>query len=190
MDSFKKFFAEEKTTGYTYSSVQFDLPETISKRIIRWGSHHMSDDEVFQDPEDPSYGRENRIHVTVLYGIHDAKPDGVQNLVKNLSPFYIKLKSTSIFSCPKFDVLKLGVESEELHKLHNRLRSNLDVTLTFPDYKPHVTVVYLKKGEGEKYAGDDTFDGIMVKVDKLVFSSKEGFKKPVSLHKPIHSMAI
>jgi hypothetical protein len=41
---------------------------------------------------------------------------------------------------------------------------------THPFYRPHLTIAYLRKGEGAKYAGDVRFSGMTLTFDSVTFS--------------------
>jgi len=79
------------------------------------------------------------------------------------------LGKMSVFENDKYDVLKVDVTGESLHDLNGKL-SELPNEQTFPEYKPHLTIAYLKKGEGAKYAGDPRFEGQKLSFDTLTFS--------------------
>jgi hypothetical protein len=61
------------------------------------------------------------------------------------------------------------VKTPELEALNKEL-SKLPNQNTFPDYKPHLTLAYLKKGEAAKYVGDARFEGKKLTFDSLTFS--------------------
>jgi hypothetical protein len=187
-----QFFEEKEKEGkksspqtYDYSSVLYLLPEKEAKQIYRLGLKVVSDDDLYHDPEDPTFGREDEMHCTVLYGIHDKRSVATRQILKRVKPFEIKLGTITAFTRPEkpFDVLKVDVTGSELHRLHDLLRDNLEVTESYPDYKPHVTIAYLKKGKAEPLIGNDKFKGITLPVDKVVFSSSAGVKTPISLEK-------
>lgn len=167
---------------YSYSSVLYLLPDKVAKKIHNWGLKNIKDEDLYLEPEDRSYGRESEIHCTVLYGIHDKKSNSVRKLLKGVSPFDIKLGKVSSFTNPeKFDVIKVEVASQKLHDLHDLLCDNLEVTETYPDYKPHITIAYLKKGKGRSLVGSEVFADVLVKVKEVVFSSRAGVKSPIYL---------
>ena len=85
----------------------------------------------------------------------------------------MRLGKLSVFSNPgsPFDVLKVDVESPKLHRLNRSLRDGLEHQNDYPDYHPHLTVAYLKKGAGAKYAGDTRFAGKILRLDELTHSS-------------------
>lgn len=188
VQTFSQFLTERDKTSpkktYDFSSVIYLLPDKISKKIYEWGVKKISDEDLFKDPEDPSFGREDEVHCTIMYGIHDKRSASSREILKKTEPFDIKLGKITAFTAPeKFDVLKIDVHSDDLHDLHNVIRDTLDVTETYPEYKPHVTIAYLKKGKSSQYVGSQQFEGVSVKVDKVVFSSSAGVKTPISLMK-------
>ena len=56
-------------------------------------------------------------------------------------------------------VLKIGVESNSLDALNNRVKREVPFDSTFKDYNPHTTIAYLKKNEEikKKYDNLDIF---------------------------------
>lgn len=153
------------------SSTQVNIPQESAKPFIEM-ANSIPEDELYTEPE-KSYGREDEPHVTVLYGLKTENSKEVEDLVKNYGDVKIKLGKTSLFENDKYDVLKVDVESKDLSKLNKILRDNTDYENDYPDYQPHITIAYLKKGEGKKYVGQ-TIKGLeSITLDKLIFSDKE-----------------
>jgi 2'-5' RNA ligase len=163
--------------------VQINLPSGLAREIMQWGDDNIPDESVFHNPDDPSFGREDEIHVTALYGIHSESPEDVREVVCRTKTFDVQLKKLSIFTNDDFDVLKIGVESEGLVSLNERLRHAVEYTSKFKTYVPHVTIAYLKKGKAWKYEGVDRFDGRMFHADSVVFSPKQKNKVKISMMK-------
>ena len=61
------------------------------------------------------------------------------------------------------------------------MRRQLDATETHPQYIPHVTICYLKKGTGEQYIENEYFLDEEFKCEKVIFSSKSGTKTTIKL---------
>lgn len=163
---------------YSYSSIQVNLPGDLGKQIIAWGKKHIPDDELFRDPKNPNFGRENEIHVTVLYGLHSDNSTESRRVVKNCKSFNVRLGPVDVFTTnDNFDVVMVKVLSPELHALNKKFCDQVKFTNKFPVYRPHITIAYVKKGEGSKYKGEKLFEGKSFKVDKVLFSSKKGFKE-------------
>ena len=91
-------------------------------------------------------------HITVKYGLHTQDPKPVASVLKGSRPVRFKLGRTSLFSPEgkEYDVVKVDVESPDLQRLNAKLRAALKATDTFPTYKPHVTVAYVKRGLGQQ----------------------------------------
>lgn len=173
--NFKQFCEEKKT--YDFSSVLYMLPKDVAKDVYSWGVKNVSDKDIAYDG-----GREDEMHVTVLYGLHDKRATGVRVVIKDVFPFSIKLGKISAFTTnEEFDVLKVEVLGEELHDLNRLLRDKMECTVTYPEYKPHVTIAYLKKGKAKGLVGSGVFRGVTMKVENVVFSSTSGMKIPIVL---------
>jgi hypothetical protein len=171
--------AEEKV-----SSTQVNIPKEEIKPFIDY-TNKIPEKELYTDEE--GYGRETEPHVTALYGLKTKNPKDVESVIKKFGDVEIELGKTSLFRNDKYDVLKVDVKSEDLTKLNKLLRDKLDYKSDFPDYHPHLTIAYLKPGEGEKYVDDKTFEGKKFKLSELTFSPAEGGKTPLKLSEPVET---
>jgi tRNA nucleotidyltransferase/poly(A) polymerase/2'-5' RNA ligase len=120
------------------------------------------------------YGVEKEPHLTILYGFHDeVTAEDVFDLVKEkipMRPIQVRITGISIFENLEFDVVKFDVNSPELTKLNDILRQ-LPNTTKFPEYHAHITIAYVKPGEGKKYIKPFQNEH-MLKGDELVFTWK------------------
>jgi len=171
-------FLEKKNTNYDFSSTQVNLPSNLSDKILSWGKNNIPDDVLY---DRKGFGREDEIHATVLFGLHDMQPNAVEKILQDAKPIKLELGKISLFSSDEYDVVKINVKSPDLHRLNTKLKSSLEYTSTHPGYKPHVTIAYVKKGEGKKYDGNKTFDGDDATIDEVIFSSKNGTKTKIRL---------
>jgi 2'-5' RNA ligase len=161
---------------YDYSSVHVNPPETLAQSIINWGAKHIADNELYITKKDAFFGRENEIHVTVLYGIHSDLPDEVIKLVETSEPIQVKLGKVDIFTNPhKFDVVVINVISDGLNKLHTALQK-VKFTDKYGIYKPHITIAYIKKGNCIRHRGLENWEGKEFTCNHAIFSSKTGSK--------------
>lgn len=100
-------------------------------------------------------GFEDDPHVTVLFGLHEEEVAAqvVQDILATAGPISVTVDEISLFENDEYDVVKYTVpEDPELLRLRRDLLQ-LPSTVTFPDYCPHMTIAYVKKGCGKKYAG-------------------------------------
>ncbi len=176
---------------HKFSSVQFNIADMGYARSqgnpaerIKAMAAKIPDSDLAED------GREEEAHVTVKYGFHTDDAEEIRRVVEDFGTVYLKLGKTSIFPAKEassqrggdqFDVVKIDVESEDLHRLNSLLSDSLEHTDTHPDYKPHITLAYVKPGRGKKYVGDDTVEGEEVFGARLIFSDQEGERTTIGL---------
>jgi len=161
-------------TQYQYSSVQVRLAPPAADTIFEWGEQHIEDSKIFFDPHDPVYGREDEIHITVLYGLHTEQSELVRELLRNEPAFRVKLGAVSIFTTSsKFDVVKIEVISDALHHLNEKLSYNLASTVLYNKYQPHITIAYVEKDSCDHLRGCLDFNGVVHNVSDLYFCHRD-----------------
>lgn len=144
--------------GYSKSCTLIDLPPEQADFLVSWGKEHVPDDVLHQPPDDDTLGRETEMHVTVLYGIDSPTvPDRLREIAASTKPFKVMLGKVSLFRNDDYDVVKVEVESEELRTLRARIEADIPNKQTFPDYNPHATVAYVKKGTCDHLEGSQPF---------------------------------
>lgn len=154
----------------------------VDKKAWKELQDMISEDDLYTEEEDSSYGRENEPHVTILYGLHgDIEDKDLEVEIDKITEPHIEFKSISTFENDKFDVLKFDVKSPDLNKL-NKVFTKFPHTNKFPDYHPHATIAYLKKGTAEKYI-KEAKDLVKMKMEpeKIVYSKVDGSKKNYKL---------
>lgn len=170
---------------HKFSSTQVNLPERHAT-LIKSFANKIPDDKLAEG------GREDEPHATVLYGLHANEPSHVSAALHGEEPITAKIGKLSLFPANKgqqsrggrqYDVLKLDVESPDLHRLNEKVSKSGEVTNNFPEYTPHITVAYLKPGEGAKYVGKSIpgVTGSTIKFNSVVFSPHEGEKTQIPL---------
>lgn len=152
-------------SGYDYACVMHQC------KIPDWKSILDCIDKVdlYYNEKENISGTETDPHVTVLYGIHgDIPMKDIEAQVEKFEPTEIKYKNISFFESEKYDVLKISVETtSNLKKSRKILMDNLKHTLTFPDYNPHLTIAYVKKGTVEKYTKNKKLVDLCKNIDMI-----------------------
>jgi len=138
--------------------------------IREWAAENICPHSLVHD------GLETTIHTTVLFGFMPGVD--VEEVAEYCRAHFehvdFRLGKLSRFSsCSEYDVLKVDVESEDLVELHHLLREYFgeDVSITYPDYHPHLTLAYVEKGSNPELDGHAQFEGAVFRVTELVFST-------------------
>ena len=119
---------------------------------------------------------QEKINPDDLY-TEDGDGYGIEN--ENYPP--IVLENASLFESENYDVLKFDANCPKLHDV-NKALSKLPHTTSFPDYHPHATVAYLKKGKGADYASQLEDIKFSVTPNKIVYSKPDGSKSEQALN--------
>jgi 2'-5' RNA ligase len=176
--------AEKKDHKRDYGCLMVFL--NVDKKAWKELQDMISEDDLYTEEGDDGYGRENEPHVTILYGLHgDIEDEDLEVEIDKIGNPKIEFKAISTFDNEKFDVLKFDVKSADLNKL-NKVFSKFPNTNKFPDYHPHATVAYLKKGTAEKYI-KDAKDLVKMNIDneKIVYSKVDGSTKNYKIKKEV-----
>ena len=159
---------EEKEQIYDYNSVQVAVPvdyEKFSGLQNRIPKESLSEMEENSLPEP---------HVTLLYGLTNIGDlHKVRDLFGKLARPKFSLGKISRFENEDFDVLKVDIESEDFHHLNGLLRK-FDHENKYPEYKPHMTIAYLKKGACKDMDGEHEMLGETYEVESAEWSSVYG----------------
>ncbi len=149
--------------------------------IKNWKKFHtmIAPEDIYKTREE-GFGKETEPHVTILFGFEDQ--DGTADKLKTElpldGPIKVPLVKLGYFENKDFDVLKFDVESEDLARLNAWCRENFKYKSDHPVYHAHVTVAYLQKGTGKKFARNMTSPAITT-ASKLIYSepTPEGKKR-------------
>jgi 2'-5' RNA ligase len=141
----KKLLKEIESGPYEYGCVMLylDFDESNLTSVIA--------DKDLYDDDSGKYGTEDEPHVTLLYGLHsNVTPQIIQQILDRIHFGDIRLTNPSLFENSEYDVLKFDAAGEGL-QIANQTFSKLPNSNEYPDYHPHMTVAYLKKGKGQFY---------------------------------------
>lgn len=165
--NYTEFFPDVVTEAHC---VMVDLPNNPA--IMEY-IKNIPDDVIYEDGSE-EYGREKTPHITVLYGIVPAAEEKAKNILKNIpkniSATLGKISKFENADSP-FDVLKIEVNSPHLTKINDVLKRNCENVNEWPDYKPHVTLAYVKKGTCNDRVGDTRFSGIKMTFKSFMYSN-------------------
>jgi hypothetical protein len=159
-----------------YSCVMALVPHELAQEIVAWGVNNVPDEDVYKDGD--KFGRELESHVTIKYGLLTDDGKHVRRSFNNSKPFKAKLGKVRHFQPPElpFDVLTIEVISEDLTKANEMICDKFDCAegLVSDEYKPHITIAYMKRDTAKEYVGADEFEGKEIELDTVVFSPNKG----------------
>jgi hypothetical protein len=132
----------------------------------------VKEEDLYKEGDD--YGYEKEPYVTVVYGLHDDEINKDQFLteVERLYPIKVTIDEIGVFDNDEYDVVKYNVPLvEDLKDYRKYFVMFYPNTQTYDDYHPHMTIAYVKKGEGNKYAQKvESFDVIF---NEAIYSFKD-----------------
>jgi 2'-5' RNA ligase len=161
-----KQFLKESQTRYEYGCVMVDY------NFANWSDllDSIQQEDIYK-VEGKNYGIQPRPHLTLLYGIHDTVTDEqIQSCFQDATEddFKVEISGISLFENLEFDVVKLEVnKTPKLEEIYKNL-SEFPNSNQFPDYKPHITIAYVKKGLGQKYV-DPNYKYQIKNISKIVY---------------------
>ena len=181
MIKLKNLIKENSKSTYDYGCVMlyFTFPEIKKIHSL------ISPSDIYTEESDNTFGLEDEPHTTLLYGLHDGVSNlQVEQILNKYTYYTCKIHNPSLFENEKYDVLKFEVVGDNLHETNSDLKG-LPHTTSYPDYNPHLTIGYIKKGEGKKYVNMLNKGGLnefWLAPQYGVYSKPDGSKSHIQLH--------
>jgi 2'-5' RNA ligase len=168
-----------EVTPHDYTSTQVALPPVMAEQVKSAAKRIIKPEDVH-----PEEGLEDRPHITVKYGLHTENAADVQKVLAGEPPVKAKIDGIDVFKPEDkdYEVVVARVDSPDLVRLNAKIKDALPNTETFPTYKPHVTLGYVKKGAGDKYASAKTgLEGKEITLDTVEFAGRDESVTPIKL---------
>lgn len=169
---------EEKNRKFDYgcAMVFFKFPEMFKIH------NKINPDDLYTEEEDDSFGLDDEPHVTLLYGLHDnVSTDDVVSVLDKFTFYTCNVHNPSLFKNDKYEVLKYDVTGDSLQEINEEL-TKFPHTTNYPDYHPHMTIGYLKKGKGQKYVDMlKKYGDFWIAPTHAVYSQTDGTKDKISI---------
>lgn len=152
-------------------AVYRELPQVFSSRF-----------NCMVDDPNEEYGKETTPHVTLLYGLvneNDFFP--VFKTFSQIKTPTFKVGKLSSFRNPNkpYDVLVVEIASPDFHNINKVLRTFKNEN-KYPEYKPHMTLSYIKKGTCTELEGNHVWVGQEYQVPQAVWCHKDRLKLPLA----------
>ena len=164
---------------HEWGCLMMDFPEETAKKIQAWAKDNINADNLYKE----NYpGLEDHTHTTVVYGLGmDTDREEIKKYIENLnSPIKLTLNKVTKFDTDeKYDVIKIDIDSQDLHDLHKEIEKKFGLPgNTHKNYHPHLTLAKVKKGTEDELVGKDPFAGEKFELTQFDYScpEKEGEK--------------
>jgi len=170
-----------KSGPHKNSSVQINVPSAAAAKMSA-AANRIPDEELGAD------GRENDFHITCKYGVKD-DADLLSRVVNSQKPFNITLGKMHVFEASESSdgqaPVVVQAHSPELEPLHDAVDKAMGSREDdFPEYKPHITLAYVKQSIASKYEGLDWVEGVSFQVNAVTLSRGDGARTPVPFGQP------
>lgn len=155
---------------YDYGCVMARIDEIAANKLFEFNCKFIPN-EVLHEEEGHEYGRELVPHITLKYGLVESYTEQqMKQMLQNVTPFDVQIKGVGVFENESFDVVKFDVDGEGLRAL-NEMLSKLPNQDQHPEYHPHMTMAYVKKGMGNRFI-KNTGKFARVPVNLIEYSNK------------------
>lgn len=151
------------------------------------GSEYDEQYHNFQSQLDPNliytepdgYGLERYHHITIFYGLVQDSFDIISEFIKTLGPISIYVGDITFFrnEDKPYDVMKFEIRSDGLEKIFHFIKNNLENDYNWDEFKPHMTVSYIKKDAFKEYENENLvpkldFQYQEFKVNEILYQDK------------------
>lgn len=152
------------------------------------GQRHAQAVAAMPDDHIGPNGKEDTPHVTVRYGLKDDSPEAIAKIkeaASKIAPFEATVGKTGSFPATKEGDRPIIAHVDQNPEL-NALRSAVEGAGNFKedthgDYKPHVSLGYVKPQHAAAYEGGNHLEGGKVPVDHIIVSRRDGTSETIPL---------
>jgi len=179
---------KNEPTKYKFGNTQADIPpdSDAGKALARLRAKIDPADLMPSTNTTDGSGLEEDSHITIRYGIDSDDTTGLRAFLEKQAPFEATLGKVTSFPPSEHSdgaaPIVVAIESADLRRLEKELdQHGKFIDRTFPDYKPHATLGYVKPDAAKKYVGMGGMEGKKFTVSSVSISNKDGSKTEVQL---------
>lgn len=173
---FEEFILEKSGDSYSAGCVMLHFDFPMMNKI----HDNIDSNDLYEEEGDRTFGLEDEPHCTLLYGLdRSVTPEQVKDILDQYTFGPCKVHNASLFE-KEYDVLKFDVKGDSLHECNKSLCS-LPHNSQYPDYHPHMTIAYLKKGSGKKYCDQMKDQEYVLVPTHAIFSQPDGTQNKIKI---------
>lgn len=167
-------------TKYKFGSTQANIPaDSEAAKALKSAQRKIAPEDRAGDVNDAKGGIVAQHHVTVRYGIQGDDVEGIKSYIASQPAFEATLGKTASFPATEHSdgaaPIIAPIDSPDLRRMEAELDKHGDFKeRSFPDYKPHATLGYVKPDSAKKYTGMPETDGKKFTVQSISISDRNG----------------
>ena len=172
--------AEGAEPKFKFGSTQASIPEdSDAAAALKTAREKIAPEDRAGDVNDAKGGLVEDPHVTVRYGIKGDDVEGIKKFLESQAPFEATLGKTDKFPASEHSdgaaPIIAPIDAPEMHRIQAELEQHGEFApSSFPEYKPHATLGYVKPEAAEKYVGMGDTEGKKFTVNSIAISDRNG----------------
>jgi GGDEF domain-containing protein/2'-5' RNA ligase len=163
---------------YKNASTQVNLAPEQASKVKNAGM-------MIPDHELAGNGREEQPHITVKYGVHDQAAETLRERLARTKPFQATLGKIKTFppteNSGNAAVVHAEVHAPELEQLHKEVAKHVGNKADDFEFRPHITLAYVKPEVAHKYEGRSDLVGTKVPIKSITVSQRDGRQVEIPL---------
>ena len=176
---------EENPAEYEYDCISAIVPENIAAQV-RSFAEGVPDDILYtgdgSEEDAAKYGREMNPHLTLLYGMENSDSSELASTLSSYTSMSGVLGEINLFKQEDYDVIYVSVNGDDFNASHKALADSVEAPgNTHPEYVPHITIAYVRPGEGASFEGNDMLAGKEFETSDVLLQPAEGDDVPITL---------
>lgn len=169
---------------YKFGNTQAPIhPDSEASKALESARSRISDSDLAGKGKDIGDGGN---HVTVRYGHMGASTEELKKFLSQQAPFEASLGKTESFPPSEHSdgaaVIQAPIEAPELHRLNSEIEKHGEFApSSFPEFRPHATIGYVRPAVADRYVGMDVTDGKKFLIDRIAITDRNGNQSIVRL---------